>query len=310
VNVLCIYCEKERLRAVSGLKAPPQEAPGTPGICTSHLPQMQRELEASWEEFRAELGRRVSQNLGKRRFPRMAVSLPVVGRAWQFGEGDLHGVIRNIGAGGLMVEFAARALPGSFLHLALQRRQGALWLDGTVVWVSAGGHGVLHGLTFQEPKDLRFVLDLFLDEHLGRRGVRKRVLVIEDEAAIREGIAALLAFAGYEVLSAEGGKRGLQLASAERPHVILLDLQLPDLDGYEVCLRLRQDPATREIPVVMVTGSEDLALNRRAYAAGAKACVPKPFRSEALIATLEAALAGRRRRRAPRFARRPTDPER
>ncbi|HSD49762.1 MAG TPA: response regulator [Candidatus Methylomirabilis sp.] len=309
MTVVCIYCEKEGLRTVRGVKAPLKERPGTLGICARHLPQMQREVETSWEELRKEIGRRVSQDLGKRRFPRLAVSLPVVGRAWQFGEGDVPGVIRDIGAGGVMVEFAARALPGSLLHLSLETRQGALGLNGTVVWSTAGGQGVLHGLTFREPKDLRFVLDLFLDEHIGRRRVRTRVLVIEDEVAVREGIAALLVLEGYEVLGAEGGELGLQLASAERPHAIFLDVGLPDLDGYEVCRRLHQNPATRGIPVVMVTGSGDPALNRRAYAAGAKACVPKPFRSEALIATLEAALAGKRRQRAPRTTRSP-DPER
>ncbi len=310
MRVVCIYCEKERLRTDYGVETPPEQRPGTPGICANHLQLARQELEASWDELRAELGHRVSQNLGKRRFPRLAVSLPVVGRTWQFGEGEVPGVIRDIGAGGVMVEFAARALPGSLLHLSLETRQGVLGLNGTVVWSTAGGQGMLHGLTFREPKDLRFVLDLFLDEHLGRRRVRTRVLVIDDEVAVREGIAVLLALEGYEVLGAEGGERGLQLANAERPHAILLDVGLPDLDGYEVCRRLHQNPATRGIPVVMVTGSGDLALNRRAYAAGAKACVPKPFRSEALIATLEAALAGRRRRRVPRSARGTTDPER
>jgi twitching motility two-component system response regulator PilG len=310
LKIVCIYCEKERLWTGDRPQGSPLDLPGTLSICTRHLPQIQRESEASWDELRAEIGRRVSQNLGNRRFPRLAVSLPVVGRTWQFGERDVHGHLHNIGTGGLMVEFAGRALPGSLLRLSLETRQGTLGLDGMVVWSTAGGHGVLHGLTFREPKDLRFVLDLFLDQHLGRRRVRKRVLVVEDEAAVREGIVTLLTFAGYQVLGAERGERGLQLANTERPHVILLDFRLPDLDGYEVCRRLRENPATREIPVVMVTGSEDLALNRRAYAAGAKACVLKPFRGEALIATLEAALAGKRRRRVPRSARGTTDPER
>jgi CheY-like chemotaxis protein len=310
VKVVCIYCEKERLGTASSLKAPAEQARGTLGICARHLPQMQRELEASWEELRAEIGRRVSENLGKRRYPRLAVSLPVVARAWQFGASEVYGFIHNIGAGGLMVEFAPRALPGSFLHLSLETRQGTLGLDGTVVWSTPGRQGVLHGLTFREPRDLRFVLDLFLEEHLGERRVRKRVLVIEDEAAVREGMLALLALAGYEVLSAEGGEQGLRLANAERPHGILLDLHLPDLDGYEVCRRLQENSSTRGIPVVMVTGSGDPALNRRAYAVGARACVPKPFRSQALIATLEATLSGRRRRRAPRSAEGPSGVER
>lgn len=65
--------------------------------------------------------------------------------------------------------------------------------------------------------------------------------------------------------------------------------------GYEACWRLRQGPKTGTIPVVMLTASDDPHLNREAYAAGAQACVPKPFRKDSLIAVIEAALAGRPR---------------
>ena len=122
--------------------------------------------------------------------------------------------------------------------------------------------------------------------------MRKRVLVIDDDAQARALVAASLESKGYEVRGATGGVNGLTLADAEPPDVILLDLEMPGMDGYEVCRILRQGPKTGTIPVVMLTVSDDPHLNREAYAAGAQACVLKPFRKEALIAAISAVLTG------------------
>jgi CheY-like chemotaxis protein len=122
--------------------------------------------------------------------------------------------------------------------------------------------------------------------------VRERVLVIEDNPQDRELVEAFLDPTRYEVQTAEGGGLGLSAASAHPPDIILLDLRLPDLDGYEVCRQLRKWPETQRIPIVIITASDDLTLNRHAYAAGAQACLPKPFRKEALVAVMEAVLAG------------------
>jgi CheY-like chemotaxis protein len=115
------------------------------------------------------------------------------------------------------------------------------------------------------------------------------VLVIDDDTQVRALVAAILESEGYEVRGATGGVNGLTLADTEPPDVVLLDLQMPGMNGYEVCRVLRHGPKTRWIPVVMVTVSDDPHLNREAYAAEAQACVPKPFRKEGLIAVIEAA---------------------
>lgn len=122
--------------------------------------------------------------------------------------------------------------------------------------------------------------------------MRKRVLVIDDDAQLRAFVAASLESEGYEVHGATGGMNGLTLADAEPPDVILLDLRMPGVDGYEVCRILRQGPKTRQIPVIILTVSEDPHLNREAYTAGAQACVLKPFRKEALIAAIRAVSTG------------------
>ncbi len=119
----------------------------------------------------------------------------------------------------------------------------------------------------------------------------KRALVIDDEKEIRELVAAFLETLDYEVLSAEGGEPGLHLAATASPDLVILDIAMPDLDGYEVCRRLHEDAATRQIPVIMITASTDPALTRKAYGAGAQACVPKPFRREAFLAAVRTVVA-------------------
>jgi len=120
----------------------------------------------------------------------------------------------------------------------------------------------------------------------------KRALVIDDEADTREIVAAFLEPVGYQIRTAEGGEPGLLLAAAESPDLVIVDLSMPEMNGYDVCRALRHNPRTRHIPVIVLTASADPALVRKAYAAGAQACVTKPFRREALIAAIRAVVAG------------------
>ncbi len=119
----------------------------------------------------------------------------------------------------------------------------------------------------------------------------KRVLIVDDEALSRTIMRDFLEMAGYAVAESGDGPEGLAKAKSLRPDIILLDVLMPGLDGYEVCRRLKADPTTSPIPVVFVTVVQDPALNRLAYEAGAVACLMKPFRREALVAIIETALA-------------------
>ena len=125
---------------------------------------------------------------------------------------------------------------------------------------------------------------------------KARVLVVDDEPSFRRLIRDMLERANCDVEDVGDGLDGLAKAAALQPDVILLDLMMPAVDGYEVCRRLKTLPATRTIPVIFLTASRDLRLNREAYTAGAAACLTKPFRNEALLAVLHATLtAGRRK---------------
>jgi len=125
-----------------------------------------------------------------------------------------------------------------------------------------------------------------------------RVLIVEDEQDIRDLLAFNLSREGYQVATAATGTEGLRQASRERPDLVLLDLMLPEMDGLEVCRRLRQDPATAAVPVIMLTAKGHEVDRIVGLEIGADDYVVKPFSPKELLARVRAVL----RRARPREA--------
>jgi len=112
------------------------------------------------------------------------------------------------------------------------------------------------------------------------------VLVVEDNPLNRELVVDLLEGTGYTVLQAEGGVGLLERVKAAQPGLILLDLQLPGLDGVTLARQLKTDPATREIPVLAMTAYARLEDQERAMAAGCDGYLRKPIDTQALLQTV------------------------
>jgi CheY-like chemotaxis protein len=124
--------------------------------------------------------------------------------------------------------------------------------------------------------------------------VQARVLVVDDSAVIRELIAVNLQLEGLEVTAVEDGQAALEVVKELRPDVITLDVVMPRLGGFETVERLRADPATAQIPVVIVTGRAQAADVERGQALGVDAYVTKPFEPAQLVAVVsELASTGR-----------------
>jgi len=119
---------------------------------------------------------------------------------------------------------------------------------------------------------------------------RERVLVVEDEPDILEVIEHNLRREGYRVLTAADGSEGLRLARRDAPDLVLLDVMLPGLDGVEVCRRLKEDPLTRPIPIIMVTARGDESDVVLGLGVGADDYVAKPFSPRELTARIKAVL--------------------
>jgi len=114
------------------------------------------------------------------------------------------------------------------------------------------------------------------------------VLIVEDDPAVRESLERCLAFEGYEVVAAVDGEAGLTAAAQRRPDAILLDLQLPRMDGLEVCRRLRA--SGDGVPILMLTARDATRDRVSGLDAGADDYLPKPFALEELLARLRALL--------------------
>ena len=117
-----------------------------------------------------------------------------------------------------------------------------------------------------------------------------RILVVEDEEDIRQILAYNLGQSGHEVLTADRGAAGLDLARKERPELVLLDLMLPDISGLEVCRQLKSDPALREVPVMMLTARSEEIDRVVGFELGADDYVVKPFSVRELILRVQAVL--------------------
>jgi CheY-like chemotaxis protein len=130
------------------------------------------------------------------------------------------------------------------------------------------------GIEFAEmAMDHKTALERFLLE--GEPVPAGRVLVVDDEEQVRELLGEFLRGKGYDVALAASGEAALDVAERWNPHVILLDVRMPDLDGIEVCVRLRTSEKTRSIPVIVATAFEETAVD--AFDAGADDFVSKPF---------------------------------
>ena len=114
---------------------------------------------------------------------------------------------------------------------------------------------------------------------------RIRILVIDDEVDLTETVKGVLESQGYEVITANSGERGLEIAFTEHPHLVLLDVMMPGMDGYQVCREL-QFGYTKDIPVVFLTAKTELTHMMEASRSGASAFVTKPFRTEHLLQTV------------------------
>lgn len=118
----------------------------------------------------------------------------------------------------------------------------------------------------------------------------QKIFIVEDETDILELLQIKLANAGFKTRGFESAVPMLVLVKSEHPELIILDLMLPDMDGMEVCRKLKSDPGTEKIPIVMLTARTDLEDKLKGLEYGADDYITKPFESRELIARIKAVL--------------------
>jgi DNA-binding response OmpR family regulator len=129
-----------------------------------------------------------------------------------------------------------------------------------------------------------------------------RILVIDDEPDVLLLCRVNLEFEGHEILEASDGEQGFDIALQQHPDLIVLDVMLPQRDGFQVLQRLSDEPATREIPVVMLTAKAQEDDQMRGWLAGASGYVVKPFSPVALTDAVRSVLSMTPEQRAARRA--------
>ena len=117
--------------------------------------------------------------------------------------------------------------------------------------------------------------------------MKGKILVIEDNERNRYLMTIILEKNGYQVITAQDGEAGLEAACRERPDLILLDIQLPVMDGYEVARRLKENPESKDIPIVAVTSFAMAGDRERILAAGCEGYIEKPINPETFVEEIE-----------------------
>ena len=113
-----------------------------------------------------------------------------------------------------------------------------------------------------------------------------KILVVEDDPDARKVLSLILRLDGFEVTSASGGPEAIQVLAEALPDLVLLDVMMPDMDGYEVCVWIRANPATARLPVVMLSAKADPESMARGLEVGANGYLAKPIKPSSLTRQL------------------------
>jgi DNA-binding response OmpR family regulator len=114
-----------------------------------------------------------------------------------------------------------------------------------------------------------------------------KILIIDDEPDIVETVSYMLKSRDYAVITALYGLEGLEKVRTERPDLILLDIMMPDISGYDVCIKLKSDDSTKNIPIIMVSAKSESEVMLKSMGLGAEAYILKPFRLSTLLDTMK-----------------------
>ncbi len=120
-----------------------------------------------------------------------------------------------------------------------------------------------------------------------KNGSSERIIIIDDSQESLEMLTVMLERKGYAVFQALGGRIGLKIAEKAEPDLIILDIKMPEMDGYETCRRLKQNPKLQNVPVIFISGLEETMNIVKAFESGGVDYIIKPFQSEEILARIK-----------------------
>ena len=120
--------------------------------------------------------------------------------------------------------------------------------------------------------------------------IPKKILIVEDDPSFSRAITHIIQKEGYDVASASNGMAGLRMAKEEKPDLLILDVMLPGMDGFEICSRLRQDPLTEKLPIIMLSAKGQDVDKTMGLKVGASEYLTKPIDRALLLEKITALL--------------------
>jgi signal transduction histidine kinase/DNA-binding NarL/FixJ family response regulator len=180
---------------------------------------------------------------------------------------------------------AQRRLGGTGLGLAISRQYVRL-MGGDIQVESRLGQGSTFWFELDLPVVVADTAKASARIVTGYAGPRRKVLVVEDVAGNRAVVADLLTPLGFEVVAAVNGREGLEMAQRLQPHLILMDIAMPEMDGLEATRRLRELPAFQDVPIIVLSASVSANDNEQCLAVGANAFLPKPIDLDRLLSQI------------------------
>lgn len=120
--------------------------------------------------------------------------------------------------------------------------------------------------------------------------IPKKILIVEDDPSFSRAITHIIQKEGYDVISASNGMAGLRMAKSDNPDLLILDVMLPGLDGFEICSRLRQDPLTAKLPIIMLSAKGQDVDKTMGLKVGASEYLTKPIDRALLLEKITALL--------------------
>jgi DNA-binding response OmpR family regulator len=118
----------------------------------------------------------------------------------------------------------------------------------------------------------------------------EKILVVDDEPGVVKLVSVVLAREGYEVIGAFDGEEALKRLAEEKPDLVVLDIAMPGMDGWEVCTRIKENPKHKDIPVIMLTALGHLSEEFRGLKMGAVKYIVKPFNTKDLVVAVDKVL--------------------
>ncbi len=239
----------------------------------------------------------------RRRFPRSYMALDVAFRPDVHSTPDapsqLHRTVTvDLSLGGLCLYSDVNYPIGTSLlcSLTLPGRSAPIDLTGTLVWfrkVEQEGHAYKLGIEFGRlsPQEHAALQALLEQPPAAERSRAKKLLLVDDDQELQLALKLRFESAGFQVITASEGLDALRKGREEHPNLIILDLMLPHLNGYEVCRLLKFDEKFQHIPIVLMSARSRMEDREMGRVVGADAYMTKPFNGKELIAKVEELLA-------------------